>query len=105
MTCTPDAPQILQISTRPAASARAAFRLRDRADQQAPSGRRGERHRDLKLGIIVAAGALIGFGPAMIEHIFAARVALQIAGRGRDQTAVGGAGQHMLGLPAGTRAD
>ena len=84
---------------------RNSFRLWNRAHQQAPSGGRGEWHRDLQLGIIIAAGAGIGFGPAMIEHIFTARVALQIAGRGRNQTAVGAAGQHVLGLPTGARAD
>ena len=35
---------------------------------------------DLQLGVIAAAGALVGFGPAGIEHVFAARVGFQIAG-------------------------
>ena len=33
-------------------------------DQQAAAGRRRERHRDLELRIIAAAGALIGLRPA-----------------------------------------
>ena len=67
-----------------AASASAAahgLRQRARAHQQAAAGRRRERHRDLELRIIAAAGALIGLGPAAVEHVFAARMRFQIAGR------------------------
>ena len=50
------------------------------ADQEPRSGGRRERNRDLQLGIITPAGALIGVGPAAVEHVFALRVGLQIAG-------------------------
>ncbi len=79
-------------------------RLRARRDQQAAAGRRGERHRDLELGIIAAAGALIGVGPAGIEDVFAARMGFEIAGRDADDGAVGGLGDEMLRLPAGARS-
>ena len=54
------------------------------------SGRRRERHGDLELRIVAAAGALISLGPAAVEHVFAARMALEVAGRGGKQRAVGG---------------
>ena len=50
-------------------------------------GRRRERHRDLQLGVVAAAGALIGFGPAMVEHVFAARMGFHVAGHGADNRA------------------
>src|SRR5580700_6492399 len=60
-------------------------------DQEPASGCRRERHGDLQLWIIAAAGALIGLGPAAVEHIFPARMALHIAGRGGEQRSAGGA--------------
>ena len=42
-----------------------------RRNQQPPAGDGRERHGDLKLRVIVEAGALIGVGPAMVEDIFA----------------------------------
>ncbi len=42
------------------------------AREEARPGHGGEGHRDLKLRVIVAAGPLIGFGPALVEHILAA---------------------------------
>ena len=54
--------------------------LREGAEQPLPRHRR-ERHRDLELGIILPAGALPRIGPAVVEHIFALAVALQIGGR------------------------
>ena len=74
------------------------------ADEKAASGCRRERHRDLKLGVILAAGALIGFGPAGIEDILAAGMALQISERDSDQCAVWYPRQHVLRLPAGPRS-
>ena len=58
--------------------------------QQPAAGRRRERYRDLQFRIVVAAGVVIGLGPAVVEHVFAARVALEIAGRGGNERAVGG---------------
>src|SRR6476646_5843337 len=48
--------------------------------QQAPARDGSERDRDLELRIIVAAGACIGVGPAMVEHVFALRVRFEVAG-------------------------
>ena len=58
-----------------------------RGDEQPPSGRGRERHRHLQLGVIAAAGALVGLGPAGVEHVFAARVGFQIAGHHADDRA------------------
>ena len=54
------------------------------ADQEARAGRRRERNRALQLRIIAAAGALIGIGPAAVEHVFALRMRFQIAGHDAD---------------------
>ena len=53
-------------------------------DQEPASGDWRERHGHLELGIIVAAGALVGVGPGVVEDILALAVALEIAGRGGD---------------------
>ena len=74
-------------------------------DQEPASGHRRERHRDLELWIIAAAGALIGLGPAAVEHIFTARVAFDVAGRGGERRAAGGFDDEVLRLPAGPSAD
>ena len=58
--------------------------LRLRAEQP-PAGHGRERHGDLELGIIAAAGALEGVGPAVVEHIFALAVGLEIGRRGGEQ--------------------
>ncbi len=72
-------------------------------DQQAAAAGRRERHRHLELGIIAAAGALIGVRPAGIEYVFAARMGFQVARHDADDGAVGGFGNEMLRLPAGAR--
>ena len=94
------------ISASASASA-AAHRLGQRAGagEQAGAGGRGERHRDLQLGIIVAAGALVGLGPAVVEHVFAARMGFQVAGRGAQKAPLGVLGQQVARLPAGAVAD
>ena len=74
-----------------------------RRDEQPPARRGRERHRHLQLRIIAAAGALIGVGPAGIEHVFAARVRFQIARHDAGDRAVVGFGDEMLRLPAGAR--
>ena len=61
--------------------------LRTRRPAAAARHRR-ERHRDLQLGIILPARPLPGLGPAVVEHIFALAVALEIGGRGGDQPPV-----------------
>ena len=50
------------------------------ADQEARAGCRRERHRALQLRIIAPARALIGVGPAAVEHVFALRMRLEITG-------------------------
>src|SRR5262249_56770459 len=75
------------------------------AHQKTPPACWGERHCNLQFGIIAAAGARIGFSPAMVEHVFAARVTLEIARRSRDQSAVSSVREHMPRLPAGTPTD
>ena len=74
-----------------------------RAHQQPPAGRRRERHRHLELGVVLAAGALVGLGPAAVEHVFAPRMRFQIAGHGAGNGAVRGLGEQVLRLPAGPR--
>jgi hypothetical protein len=71
------------------------------AGQQAAAGDRRERHGDLELGIIVAAGALIGVRPAVIEHIFAEAVALHISGQHRIGPSVRAVDGDRQRLPAG----
>ena len=79
--------------------------LRAVAHQEAAAGRRRERYGDLQLRIIAAAGALIGLGPAAVEHVFTARVALEIAGRRGNQGAIRRFCQHMPSLPARSGTD
>ena len=81
------------------------FGQRAGAGEQARAGHRGERHRHLQLGVIVAAGVLEGLGPAVVEDIFAARMAFHIAGRGAQKRAVGAFRQQVARLPAGPAAD
>ena len=70
--------------------------------EQTRAGHRRERHRDLELGIVVAARALERFCPAMIEDVFAARVDLHVAGCGPHKLARGVLGEEVSGLPAGS---
>jgi hypothetical protein len=60
--------QLNQAGGQPGANVR---RLPRRHQQASPRCRR-KRHRDLKLRIIRAAGALVGLGPAAVEHVLAA---------------------------------
>ena len=73
------------------------------ADQQARPGRRREGNRGLQFRIIAAAGALIGVGPAAVEHVFALRVRFQIAGHDAGDGAVE-LGHEVARPPAGSRA-
>ncbi len=79
-------------------------RRRAAAHQQARPGDRRERHRDLKLGIVISARALKGVGPAVVEYILAARMALQIGGHGGERRAVFVLDQEMAAEPAGAGA-
>ena len=50
--------------------------------RQQPSTRHGrERHGDLQLRIVIAAGLREGVGPGVVEHVFALAVRLEISGR------------------------
>src|SRR5579872_6450563 len=49
--------------------------------EEPASGHRRERDRDLELGIIAAAGALVGVGPGVVEHVLALAVGLEVARR------------------------
>jgi hypothetical protein len=68
--------------------------------QQARASGRGERHRHLELGIVAAAGTLIGIGPPAIENVFAARMRFEIAGDDPDDLAIA-LGHEMLRHPPG----
>jgi NAD+ synthase (glutamine-hydrolysing) len=76
---------------------------RPRGPEQARAGDRRERHGDLQLRIVPPAGALIGVGPAPVEHELAPAVRLQIARGGREQAPAGVFQQQVLGQPAGAR--
>src|SRR6185437_3997714 len=80
-------------------------RERAGAGEQARPGDRRERHSDLELRIVIAAGALEGVGPAVIEHVFALGVTLGVAGRDAEDRAAGVLRDQMLWLPAGARSD
>src|SRR5215831_12302239 len=73
--------------------------------KQARSGYRCERHCDLKLGIVIAARALEGFGPTMIENILAAGMGLHIAGHRSQEGARRVFGEDMTRLPTGSASD
>ena len=75
-----------------------------RPGEKAPTGGRGEGHRNLKLGVIVAAGVLIGMRPIVVEDIFALAVALGIKRRAGDHLAAQPRGQ-VGRLPAGAAPD
>ncbi len=66
-------------------------------------GREGDR--GLELGIVAAAGAFEGLGPAMVEHVLTLAVALHVKRHRAQQRAVGRFGQEILRLPAGAPAD
>ena len=67
-------------------------------------GDRRERHGDLELGIVAAARAFQRLGPAMVEHVFALRMALHIKRRGAVESPVVRLRHQILGLPAGAPA-
>ena len=80
-------------------------RARAGRNQQARARDRRERHRDLQLRVVLAAGARIGIGPGMVEHVLAHGMGLQIAGRGAEELVRLVLDQHMHGRPAGLAAD
>ena len=73
--------------------------------EQARAGHRRERNRDLQLGIIGPAGALEGVRPAVVEHIFALAMGLQIGRSGRDEMRRIVLNEDRRGGPAGSFAD
>ena len=74
-------------------------------DEQAAAGHRRERRGDLQLGIVLAAGALIGVGPGVVEDVFALAVRLEVGRRGGDEPAAGVLDDHMGRRPARAPAD
>ena len=57
---------------------------RARPHQQAAPRHRREGHGDLQLGIVAAAGALVGIGPGVVEDVLALAVRFGVAGRAGD---------------------
>ena len=78
--------------------------LRTRAEQ-ARAGHGRERDGDLELWIILPAGALPRVGPAVVEHIFALAVGLEIGGRRRNQMRRLVLDENRRRSPAGAGAD
>ena len=68
-------------------------------DQHAWSGDRRERDGADQLGVVAAAGALIGLGPRPVEDELAVRILLQVQ-RQRAHEAACGPGQQVHGHPA-----
>ena len=73
--------------------------------QQPSSRRRREGYRDLELRVVAAAGAGERFRPAGVEHVFTARVALEVARRGGEERPLRRLHQKMLRLPPRSAAD
>jgi hypothetical protein len=73
--------------------------------QEPAAGRRREGDSDLQFRIVVAASMGVRLGPALVEDIFAARMAFEIAGRCGHERTVGGLHQQMLNVPTGPCAD
>ena len=75
------------------------------AAEQARSRHGRERHRNLELGIILPACPLPRPGPAVVEHILALTVALEIGSRGGDQVVGIVLNQDRRRRPARARPD
>ena len=73
-------------------------------DQQARSRHRRERHGDLQLGVIAPAGLHVGIGPAVVEHVLALAVRLEIAGRAAGDPAAPVPQNEVAGRPPGAPA-
>ncbi|MNZ66585.1 hypothetical protein D3C78_848140 [compost metagenome] len=73
--------------------------------QQTRTGHRRKRHGRQQLGIIGDARALAGISPGPVEHVLAARMALQVGRHGREQLTIAIAQQSMGRLPAAAGAD
>ncbi len=74
-------------------------------DQKPAPGDRRERGGDLEFGIVAPAGALVGVGPGVVEHVFALAVALEIAGGGGDHAPARVLDDDMRRRPARAAAD
>ena len=74
-------------------------------DQEPPPGDRRERRSDLEFGIVAPAGALVGVGPGVIEHVLALAMALEIAGGGGDHAPARVFDDDMRRRPARAAAD
>ena len=73
--------------------------------QQARARGRGEGRGDLELGIIAPARPLVSVGPALVEHVFAAAVRLEVGRQSRVDRAAVVRNRDRCSLPAGARRD
>jgi hypothetical protein len=78
--------------------------LRPASEEPGP-GHWGEGRGDLELGIIFASSLLPRVCPAMVEHIFALAVGLEIGGRGSKEVRGVVLDQDRRRGPAGARTD
>ena len=101
VTWTEEAPAALRSARHPATSASRAPLWRIGGEEHPAAGDRREGDSDLDFGIVAPAGALVGVGPGMVEHIFALAVALEIGRRRGDEAARGVFDDDMGGDPAG----
>src|SRR5271165_7099710 len=72
--------------------------------QKSAAGYRREWNGNLQLWIVASTGALIGFGPAVIEDIFAARMRFRVAGNRAEKLVMLIRGEEVHWLPPGPRA-
>ncbi len=102
--CTDDAFTASQRPISPPASALRTRRCIDAVThQQATSGGGREGNTGLQLRVVVAARALVGVGPAVIENVFALRVVLQIAGNNADGFSA--YSRHQMARPPASAGD
>ena len=80
-------------------------RIRTAGRHQARARGGGERRRGLQLRVIAPARPLEGIGPAVIEHIFALRMGLEIKRHGCLKHAIGIGHHKRARLPTGAGAD
>ena len=70
-------------------------------NQEPGTWNRGERHRRLEFRVVVSTRAQIGFRPAVIEHVLALAMALQVTRHAAKQLTAVVLKKQVLGEPAG----
>ena len=73
--------------------------------QQPPARHRRERHGDLQLGVIAAAGLGVGVRPGVVEHVLALAVRLEIGRRAASHAAAVASEDQMPRRPTRAPAD